>query len=151
MFLGYIDVQIPAWLMGEIFQINGLSYIMCCIDEQFTLILYDESKIVEEEMDDFFEEFYSSLEYPYYAQQFFHLPDGRIFQNREQPNVQIETYYIRLYLSEDLLFSKLTCGEFTYKFFKWNCKVVDRYCVDLDEGDNPDDCKDDQDYCLRMI
>jgi hypothetical protein len=146
----YIDVQIPSSLMGKLFKIMNICFIMCCIDEQFTLIPYDESKMIEEEMDDFFEEFYSSLEYPYYAQQFFQLPDGRIFQNREQPNVKIKTYFIRLYLSDDLLNSELTCCESTYKFFKWNCKVVEGYCVDLEEGDNPDDYGDN-DYCLRMI
>ena len=151
MFLGYIDVQIPAWLMGKIFEINGLFYIMCCINEQFTLILYDESKIVEEEMDDFFEEFYNSLEYPYYAQQYFQLPDGRIFQNREQPNVEIKTYFIRLYLTKDLLFSKLKYGVFTFKFFEWNFKVVDGYFVDLEEGDNKEDYKNNWNSCLRMI
>lgn len=149
MFLGYIDVQIPAWLMGEIFQINGLSYIMCCINEQFTLIPYDKSKIVKNINNA--KEFYATLIYPYYAGQYFQQSDGTIIQNRDEPNLDIKTYFIRLYLSEDLLNSELTCGEFTYKFFKWNCKVVDGYCVELDEGDNPDDYKDDQDYCLRMI
>jgi hypothetical protein len=147
----YIDVQIPAWMMGKIFEINGIPYIMCCIDEQFTLILYDESKIVEEEMDDFFEEFYNSLENDYYAQQFFQLPDGRIFQNREKPNVEIETYFIRLYLSMDKLFSKLTYGDFTLKFFEWNFKVVDGYFVDLEEGDKKEDYKNNWDFCLRII